>query len=166
MPISPKKLVLVRDGRPAHRACRPVTGVPVKVAAAAAAAPKPAKPMSRGEMLRRIEQLRKRDAQKPGTASKRTAAKGTAAKGTAPAKAGRPVAAKKAAGKKAAGRPVPVPVPVKKAAGKKAAPERVSSAGRSRVRSGVSPAAQPQPYYGVEMKSVGGRWVQMHPDSE
>ncbi|MET4921836.1 hypothetical protein P3L51_05650 [Streptomyces sp. PSRA5] len=24
----------------------------------------------------------------------------------------------------------------------------------------------PQPYYGVEMKFIDGRWVQMHPDSE
>ncbi|MEU1789382.1 hypothetical protein ABZ553_26630 [Streptomyces sparsogenes] len=28
------------------------------------------------------------------------------------------------------------------------------------------PVAPPQPYYGVEMKFIDGRWVQMHPDSE
>jgi hypothetical protein len=28
------------------------------------------------------------------------------------------------------------------------------------------PGVAPQPYYGVEMKSRGGRWVQMHPESE
>ncbi|MFD9247539.1 hypothetical protein ACFV0D_37585, partial [Streptomyces sp. NPDC059556] len=46
MPVSPKKLVLVRDNRPAHRACRPVTGVPVRVAAegGGGAAPRPAAP--------------------------------------------------------------------------------------------------------------------------
>ncbi|GAA3062760.1 hypothetical protein GCM10017562_30240 [Streptomyces roseofulvus] len=122
-PVSPKKLVLVRDGRPAHRACRPVTGVPVRLAAAraaaaAAAAPKPAKPMSRAEMLRRIDELRRRDARKKA----------------APAK-------KAAADKKAAG-----------LARKPPAPGARSS--------------RPQPYYGVEMKSVGGTWVQMHPESE
>ncbi|MDX2294688.1 MULTISPECIES: hypothetical protein [Streptomyces] len=133
-PVSPKKLVLVRDGRPAHRACRPVTGVPVRLAAAraaaaAAAAPKPAKPMSRAEMLRRIDELRRRDARK----------KAASAKKAAPAK--KAAADKKAAGKKAAG-----------LARKPPAPGARSS--------------RPQPYYGVEMKSVGGTWVQMHPESE
>lgn len=28
------------------------------------------------------------------------------------------------------------------------------------------PVVPPQPYYGVEMKFIDGRWVQMHPDSE
>ncbi|WP_330342491.1 hypothetical protein [Streptomyces sp. NBC_00557] len=28
------------------------------------------------------------------------------------------------------------------------------------------PVPPPQPYYGVEMKFIDGRWVQMHPDSE
>ncbi|MEU9396725.1 hypothetical protein AB0D86_42855 [Streptomyces sp. NPDC048324] len=28
------------------------------------------------------------------------------------------------------------------------------------------PVAPPQPYHGVEMKFIDGRWVQMHPDSE
>ncbi|WP_157870049.1 MULTISPECIES: hypothetical protein [unclassified Streptomyces] len=63
------------------------------------------------------------------------------------------------------------PAAAKKVTAKKAAPKPAASAGRSRGRSGSSPvggaaAAQPQPYYGVEMKSIGGRWVQMHPDSE
>ncbi|WP_031014366.1 hypothetical protein [Streptomyces sp. NRRL F-5727] len=132
-PVSPKKLVLVRDGRPAHRACRPVTGVPVRLAAAraaaaAAAAPKPAKPMSRTEMLRRIDELRRRDARK----------KAASAKKAAPEKKAAPV---RAAGKKKAGRATKPPAP------------------------GL-PSSRPQPYYGVEMKSVGGAWVQMHPESE
>lgn len=139
-PVSPKKLVLVRDGRPAHRACRPVTGVPVRLAAAraaaaAAAAPKPAKPMSRADMLRRIDELRRRDARK----------KAASAKKAAPVK-------KAAAGKQAA--------PGKKAAGTKAA-----GLAKKPPAPGVG-GSRPQPYYGVEMKSVGGAWVQMHPESE
>ncbi|CAL9545211.1 hypothetical protein SUDANB106_04336 [Streptomyces sp. enrichment culture] len=31
---------------------------------------------------------------------------------------------------------------------------------------GKRPVPPPQPYYGVEMKFIDGRWVQMHPDSE
>ncbi|MFE6938801.1 hypothetical protein [Streptomyces chartreusis] len=33
-------------------------------------------------------------------------------------------------------------------------------------RRGKGPVPPPQPYYGVEMKFIDGRWVQMHPDSE
>ncbi|QWA25190.1 hypothetical protein KJK32_39085 [Streptomyces sp. JCM17656] len=33
-------------------------------------------------------------------------------------------------------------------------------------RRGQGPVPPPQPYYGVEMKFIDGRWVQMHPDSE
>ncbi|MFD5008608.1 hypothetical protein [Streptomyces chartreusis] len=33
-------------------------------------------------------------------------------------------------------------------------------------RRGKRPVPPPQPYYGVEMKFIDGRWVQMHPDSE
>ncbi|MGW7284785.1 hypothetical protein ACWGH4_04700 [Streptomyces sp. NPDC054847] len=40
-------------------------------------------------------------------------------------------------------------------------PKPTTAAKRTR-----STVATPQPYYGVEMKSIGGRWVQMHPDSE
>ncbi len=31
---------------------------------------------------------------------------------------------------------------------------------------GTQASRPPQPYYGVEMKFIDGRWVQMHPDSE
>ncbi len=83
--------------------------------------------MSRAELLKRIEELRARDAKK-----------------------------------KPAARPQPrssQPKPKPKATAKaKAAPRPGGAAGRR-------PTA-PQPYYGVEMKSVGGRWVQMHPESE
>ncbi|MFD9613123.1 hypothetical protein ACFWWS_27600 [Streptomyces sp. NPDC059083] len=143
-PISPKKLVLVRGGLPAHRACRPVTGVPVQAAKAAAAAsraaaPKPDKPMSRAEMLRQIDELRRRDARK----------KAAEAAGTASAKK---VSPRKAAARKDA--------PAVRGRG------RSSAAPAAVTRSGAPVSRQPQPYYGVEMKSVGGQWVQMHPESE
>ncbi|MFE6786171.1 hypothetical protein ACFVFF_28335 [Streptomyces sp. NPDC057680] len=140
-PVSPKKLVLVRDNRPAHRACRPVTGVPVRVAAEAAAAaaarkPKAPKPMSRAEMLRRIDELRRRDA-------RRAAEQGRGKAG------GR--GAKSVGGGRGAAKSAKSAKSVKKVPGPGV---------------GGSGEAGPQPYYGVEMKSVGGRWVQMHPDSE
>ncbi|MBJ7004974.1 hypothetical protein ACFYMX_15970 [Streptomyces griseofuscus] len=31
---------------------------------------------------------------------------------------------------------------------------------------GKRPVPPPQPFYGVEMKFINGRWVQVHPDSE
>ncbi|MFI6108679.1 hypothetical protein [Streptomyces sp. NPDC051310] len=31
---------------------------------------------------------------------------------------------------------------------------------------GQRPPRPPQPYYGVDMKFIDGRWVQMHPDAE
>lgn len=31
---------------------------------------------------------------------------------------------------------------------------------------GKRPVPPPQPFYGVEMKFINGRWVQTHPDSE
>ncbi|MFB8083737.1 hypothetical protein [Streptomyces sp. NPDC056013] len=138
-PVSPKKLVLVRDNRPAHRACRPVTGVPVRAAAEAAAAaaarkPKAPKPMSRAEMLRRIDELRRRDARRAAEQGRGKAGGRGAAKSVG---GGRGAAKSAKSAKKVPGPGV-----------------------------GGSGEAGPQPYYGVEMKSVGGRWVQMHPDSE
>ncbi|MGW1252767.1 hypothetical protein [Streptomyces sp. NPDC002535] len=149
-PVSPKKLVLVRDDRPAHRACRPVTGVPVRVAAEAAAAaaarkPKPPKPMSRTEMLRRIDELRRRDA-------RRAAEQGRGKAGGRGAKSvggGRGANSAKSPG-----------------GGRGAAKSAKSVKKVPGPGVGGSGEAGPQPYYGVEMKSVGGRWVQMRPDSE
>ncbi len=37
---------------------------------------------------------------------------------------------------------------------------------RKRKSNGSNPTVGPQPYYGVEMKRIGGQWVQMHPESE
>ncbi|WP_073915563.1 hypothetical protein [Streptomyces sp. CB02009] len=147
-PVSPKKLVLVRDDRPAHRACRPVTGVPVRVAAEAAAAaaarkPKPPKPMSRTEMLRRIDELRRRDARKAAEQGRGKAGAVGGGRGAKSAKS-----AKSAGGGRGVAKPA----------------KSVKNVPGPRV--GGSGEAGPQPYYGVEMKSVGGRWVQMHPDSE
>lgn len=34
------------------------------------------------------------------------------------------------------------------------------------TRRAATPAIKPQPYYGVDMKPINGRWVQMHPESE
>ncbi|MEW5654027.1 hypothetical protein [Streptomyces cinereoruber] len=96
-------------------------------------------------MLRQIEELRKRDARKKALAENPGRAKSAAPK-------------KKAASTgAAAAKPAP-------------------SAKRGRARAGSPPSAggrtstaapvQSQPYYGVEMKSIGGQWVQMHPDSE
>ncbi|MFC9812510.1 hypothetical protein ACFVJM_10640 [Streptomyces virginiae] len=130
-----RKLITLRGGRSAHRACGPSADGRPRVAPSPGAAPaatplaqqqKPKqKPMSRAELLKRIEELRARDAKK-----------------------------------KPAARPQPrssQPQPKPKATAKaKAAPRPSAAAART----------TPQPYYGVEMKSVGGRWVQMHPESE
>ncbi|MFJ6103578.1 hypothetical protein ACIQHY_21525 [Streptomyces sp. NPDC092359] len=164
-PVSEKKLVLVGDRRPAHRACRPVTGVPVRVAVAAATRaaatkPKAPKPMSRAQMLRRIDELRERDARKARDAEKERAAKKAAAARKAASSAGKTSAS--------AGRAAPA----KKAAAPKRASVGKDASGRGRTPSAPatgarSPApAAPPPYYGVEMKRIGGRWVQLHPDSE
>ncbi|MFC8172318.1 hypothetical protein [Streptomyces sp. NPDC057325] len=53
----------------------------------------------------------------------------------------------------------------KKARAAKAQPRPRIRTKAASPRSGT-PAAGSQPYYGVEMKSVNGRWVQMHPESE
>lgn len=127
-----------------------MTGVPVRVAAEAAAAaaarkPKPPKPMNRAEMLRRIDELRRRDARKAAEQGRGKAGAVGGGRGAKPAKPAKDVPAPRAGGSREAGR------------------------GQGRTpSSGVRAAAPagPQPYYGVEMKSVGGRWVQMHPESE
>ncbi|KOV30974.1 hypothetical protein [Streptomyces sp. H021] len=138
-----KKLITLKGGRSAHRACGPsavgrprVAPSPGAAAAATALAkqqkPKQKqKPMSRAELLKRIEELRARDARK-----------------------------------KAAARPQPrSPQPKAKPKPKPAATTKAKAAPRPGAGSARRPTA-PQPYYGVEMKSVGGRWVQMHPESE
>ncbi|GGZ87351.1 hypothetical protein ACFOOM_24585 [Streptomyces echinoruber] len=72
--------------------------------------------ISRAELLRKIEALRKRDAKmKPGAAKVQPAGR----------------------------------------------PKRPTASHR-----GKRPVPPPQPFYGVEMKFINGRWVQMHPDSE
>ncbi|MER6483024.1 hypothetical protein ABT264_05730 [Streptomyces virginiae] len=136
-----KKLITLKGGRPAHRACGPSAGGRPRVAPSPGAAPaatpfakqqKPKqKPMSRAELLKRIEELRARDAKKKPTARPQPRSSQPKPKSRATAKA---------------------------TAKAKAAPRPGGAAGRR-------PTA-PQPYYGVEMKSVGGRWVQMHPESE
>ncbi|MEU3945546.1 hypothetical protein [Streptomyces sp. NPDC029526] len=58
----------------------------------------------------------------------------------------------------------------KRDAKKKAGAAKVRSAVRPKPSTapqrGKRPDIPPQPYYGVEMKFIDGRWVQMHPDSE
>ncbi|MEV6759582.1 hypothetical protein AB0N16_02815 [Streptomyces sp. NPDC051105] len=124
-PVATKKLVFATDGQPVHRACRtttdrPPSRPPSRPSARPAAAPtrltRAPKDISRAELLKRIEALRKRDAKK------------------------KPVAVKTQPG----GRPKPPKPP----------------------HLGKRPVPPPQPYSGVEMKFIGGRWVQMHPDSE
>ncbi|MEV6676697.1 hypothetical protein AB0N09_07470 [Streptomyces erythrochromogenes] len=139
-PVGRKKLVVIKGGRSAHRACRPLTGG--RAAAAPATVPAPAgkprkqKPMSRTELLRRIQELRARDAKrKPPATKDRAAARST------PTSPQPKAAAKTRAGTKG-----------------KAAPRPQPTADRGAVTS--------PPYYGVEMKSIDGRWVQMHPESE
>ncbi|MCT7356677.1 hypothetical protein N4P33_31700 [Streptomyces sp. 15-116A] len=107
-----KKLVFAPGGLPVHRACR---STPDRSAAPTRVTRVP-KDISRAELLKRIEALRKRDPKmKSGVAHVQPA-----------------------------GRPKPP-----------TAPHR-----------GKRVVAPPQPYYGVEMKFIDGRWVQMHPDSE
>ncbi|WP_371660217.1 hypothetical protein [Streptomyces sp. NBC_00280] len=114
--MSKKKLVIIKGGQAAHRACRPLTGGESPASAALPGRARKQKEMSRTELLRRIQELRERDAKKKPQAAK-----------------SQPRARPKA-----------------KASTKRA----------------TSPNTAPQPYYGVEMKSVDGRWVQMHPESE
>ncbi|MFJ6777894.1 hypothetical protein [Streptomyces yangpuensis] len=137
-----RKLVVIKGGRSAHRACRPLTGGQASATPATASAPagKPRKqkPMSRAELLRRIQELRARDAKtKPGAtkdrAPTRSAPKSPLSSASTASKAGTKGKAKAVSQPKAA-------------------------TGRR--------AITPQPYYGVEMKSVDGRWGQMHPESE
>lgn len=116
LPVARKKLVFTTGGQPVHRACLSSTDrSPIR----SAAPPSPnraSKDISRAELLKKIEALRKRDAKmKPGAAKVQPA-----------------------------DRPKPP-----------TAPHR-----------GKRPVPPPQPYYGVEMKFIDGRWVQMHPDSE
>ncbi|KOU81117.1 hypothetical protein ADK61_08680 [Streptomyces sp. XY66] len=136
-----KKLITLKGGRSAHRACGPSAVGRPRVAPSPGAAPaatalakqqKPKqKPMSRAELLKRIEELRAQDARK-----------------------------------KAAARPQPrSPQPKAKPKPKPAATTKAKAAPRPGAGAARRPTA-PQPYYGVEMKSVGGRWVQMHPESE
>ncbi|MEU0394512.1 hypothetical protein ABZ208_17385 [Streptomyces sp. NPDC006208] len=112
-----KKLTFTPGGQPAHRACQSAPDRPPTRAAATPGPARAPKDISRAELLKRIEALRKRDPKMN-------------------------LRAKKA---QPGGRPKPPPT----------APRR-----------NQRPVAPPQPYYGVEMKSLDGRWVQMHPDSE
>ncbi|MFD4319037.1 hypothetical protein [Streptomyces sp. NPDC058548] len=130
LPVSKKKLTTLNGRRPAHRACRPgpdtstvtvtFTGIRVGPEPPAPFAGLPQaskqKQMSRAALLKRIEELRQRDAKKKAQTTK-----------TQP----------------------------RSHAKTKGASARTST-----------PATGSQPYYGVEMKSVNGRWVQMHPESE
>ncbi|GAA4011596.1 hypothetical protein GCM10022232_61460 [Streptomyces plumbiresistens] len=102
-----------------HRACQSTTGR----SAAPPGLTRATKDISRAELLKRIEALRKRDAKMKQGAAKR---KPGAAK-VQPADRSKPPTA----------------------------PHR-----------GKRPVPPPQPYCGVEMKFIDGRWVQMHPDSE
>ncbi|MFI1432019.1 hypothetical protein [Streptomyces lydicus] len=115
--MAKKKLVIIKGGRPAHRACRPPAGGEPPASAAPPGRARNTKQMSRTELLRRIEELRQRDAKK------------------------KPQVAKGQSGK----RPGPRP--------------------QATVRANSRTVAPP-PYYGVEMKRLNGRWVQMHPESE
>lgn len=140
-PVARKKLVLAADGRPVHRACHsPAARPSARPAAPSSGLIRAPKDISRAELLRRIEALRKRDAKKKPTVAK----KATVAK--KPSVGQKPQAAKVSRGAKvpSAGRPA-------------------ASASSHRGKGAVIP---PQPYYGVEMKFINGRWVQMHPDSE
>ncbi|MFF7544849.1 hypothetical protein ACFZCU_14690 [Streptomyces canus] len=115
-PVSRKKLVFATGGQPVHRACRSTKDRLSTRSAASPVLARAPKDISRAELLKRIEALRKRDAKaKPGTAK------------TRPADRLKPPTAPR------------------------------------RGKRTVSPL---QPYYGVEMKFIDGRWVQMHPDSE
>ncbi|MCP9943936.1 hypothetical protein LUX12_02545 [Streptomyces somaliensis] len=116
LPVARKKLVFAPGGRPVHRACRSTTDRSSNRSAAPAGLTRAPQDISRAELLKQIEALRKRDAKtKPRTTKVQ---------------------------------PVDRPGPP-------TAPHR-----------GKRPVASSQPYYGVEMKFIDGRWVQMHPDSE
>ncbi|MER7802818.1 hypothetical protein ABTX71_21090 [Streptomyces parvulus] len=116
LPVARKKLVFAPGGLPVHRACRSTTDCSSPRSAAPTRVTRVPKEISRAELLKRIEALRKRDPKmKPGVAQVQPA-----------------------------GRPKPP-----------TAPHR-----------GKRLVAPPQPYYGVEMKFIDGRWVQMHPDAE
>jgi hypothetical protein len=114
--VARKNLVFATGGQPVHRACQSTTDRSSTRSPAPPGLTRAPKDISRAELLKRIEALRKRDTKmKPGAAKVQPA-----------------------------GRPKP---PI--------APHR-----------GKRPVSPPQPYYGVEMKPIDGRWVQMHPDSE
>ncbi|WP_406384530.1 hypothetical protein [Streptomyces sp. NBC_01618] len=115
-PVSRKKLVFATGGEPVHRACQSNTDRSSTRSAAPFGLPRAPKDISRAELLKRIEALRKRDTKmKPGAAKPQRAERS------------KPPAA---------------------------------------PRRGKRLVHPPQPYYGVEMRSIDGRWVQMHPDSE
>ncbi|MFD4763376.1 hypothetical protein ACFWOJ_32365 [Streptomyces sp. NPDC058439] len=114
--MSRKKLVFATGGQPMHRACQSNTDRSSTRSAAPFGLPRAPKDISRAELLKRIEALRKRDAK---------------------AKSG-------AVMPQRAENPEPPKGP----------------------RRGKRLVPPPQPYYGVEMRSIDGRWVQMHPDSE
>jgi hypothetical protein len=116
LPVARKKLVLAAGGQPVHRACRSTTDRSSTRSPAPSGLTRAPKDISRAELLKRIEALRKRDATMKARAAKAQPAK----------------------------RPKPP-----------TAPHR-----------GKLPVRPPQPYSGVEMKFIDGRWVQMHPDSE
>ncbi len=116
LPVARKKLVFATGGQPVHRACQSTTDRSSSRSAAPPGLTRAPKDISRAELLKRIEALRKRDATMKPSAAK-----------VQPADRAKP----------------------------RTAPHR-----------GKRPVPPPQPYYGVEMKSIDGRWVQMHPDSE
>ncbi|MEU4353610.1 hypothetical protein [Streptomyces virginiae] len=140
-----KKLVVMSGGRSAHRSCRPSAGGPrvastpgAARAATAVVKQQKQKPMSRTELLKRIQELRARDAKKKPAAAKDRSAARLQPKSTQPKSKTK--------------------APTKAKAKAKAVP-RANAAATHRTTT-------PPPYYGVEMKCIDGRWVQMHPESE
>lgn len=116
LPVARKKLVFAADGQPVHRACQSATDRSPTRSAAPPGLTRAPKDISRAELLKKIEALRKRDAKmKPGAAKVQSADR----------------------------------------------PKQPTAPHR-----GKRPVPPPQPFYGVEMKFINGRWVQMHPDSE
>jgi hypothetical protein len=68
--VAAKKLVLAVDGQPVHRACRTTTDRPPARSVAPPRLARAPKDISRAELLKRIEALRKCDAKKKPVAVK------------------------------------------------------------------------------------------------
>ncbi|MFJ2967289.1 hypothetical protein ACIPIC_33945 [Streptomyces collinus] len=65
-----KKLVFASGGQPVHRACQPTTGRAATRSAALTGTIRAPKDIGRAELLKRIEALRKRDAEMKPRAAK------------------------------------------------------------------------------------------------